>query len=133
LDGASAWRQFWSSTLPQLGPATVLSLILQILASLKLLDQAYQMLGGVASATTRSTVHYIYQAGFVYYRFGYSAALSHVRVALGPPRSLVQYIHEAGFVNYRFGFSAAISYVFFALIIIVGVAQALVLRRKKEL
>ena len=99
LDGAGAWRQFWSITLPQLGPATVLILILQILASLKLFDQAYQMLGGVASDTTRS---------------------------------IVQYIYEAGFVSYRFGYSAAISYVFFALIVIVGVAQALVTRRRKE-
>ena len=41
LDGAGPWRQFWSITLPQLGPATVLILILQILASLKLFDQAY--------------------------------------------------------------------------------------------
>ncbi|MEV7632404.1 sugar ABC transporter permease [Microbacterium sp. NPDC089318] len=100
LDGASGWRQFWSITLPQLGPATVLILILQVLASLKLFDQAYQMLGGVASDTTRS---------------------------------IVQYIYEAGFVSYRFGYSAAISYVFFALIVIVGVAQALIVRRKKEL
>jgi multiple sugar transport system permease protein/raffinose/stachyose/melibiose transport system permease protein len=99
LDGAGAWRQFWSITLPQLGPATVLILLLQILASLKLFDQAYQMLGGVASDTTRS---------------------------------IVQYIYEAGFVSYRFGYSAAISYVFFALIVIVGVAQALVTRRRKE-
>lgn len=100
LDGAGAWRQFWSITFPQLGPATVLILILQILASLKLFDQAYQMLGGVASDTTRS---------------------------------IVQYIYEAGFVSYRFGYSAAISYVFFALIVIIGVAQALATRRKKEL
>ncbi|WP_460796331.1 carbohydrate ABC transporter permease [Microbacterium sp. GXF0217] len=99
LDGAGAWRQFWSITLPQLGPATVLILILQILASLKLFDQAYQMLGGVASDTTRS---------------------------------IVQYIYEAGFVSYRFGYSAAISYVFFAIIVIIGVAQALVTRRRKE-
>lgn len=99
LDGAGAWRQFWSITLPQLGPATVLILILQILASLKLFDQAYQMLGGVASDTTRS---------------------------------IVQYIYEAGFVSYRFGYSAAISYVFFALIIVVGVAQALIMRSRKE-
>jgi len=99
LDGAGAWRQFWSITLPQLGPATVLILILQILASLKLFDQAYQMLGGVASDTTRS---------------------------------IVQYIYEAGFVSYRFGYSAAISYVFFALIVILGIAQALITRRRKE-
>lgn len=99
LDGAGAWRQFWSITLPQLGPATVLILILQILASLKLFDQAYQMLGGVASDTTRS---------------------------------IVQYIYEAGFVSYRFGYSAAISYVFFALIVILGVVQGLISRRRKE-
>lgn len=99
LDGAGPWRQFWSITLPQLGPATVLIVLLQILASLKLFDQAYQMLGGVASDTTRS---------------------------------IVQYIYEAGFVNYRFGYSAAISYVFFALIVIVGVAQMLITRRRKE-
>ncbi|UJP10008.1 sugar ABC transporter permease [Microbacterium sp. KUDC0406] len=99
LDGAGPWRQFWSITLPQLGPATAVIVLLQILASLKLFDQAYQMLGGLSSDTTRS---------------------------------IVQYIYETGFVGYRFGYSAAISYVFFALIIILGVAQALITRRRKE-
>ncbi|MFE6997012.1 carbohydrate ABC transporter permease [Microbacterium sp. NPDC057659] len=99
LDGAGPWRQFWSITLPQLGPATALIVLLQILASLKLFDQAYQMLGGLSSDTTRS---------------------------------IVQYIYETGFVGYRFGYSAAISYVFFALIIILGVVQALITRRRKE-
>lgn len=99
LDGAGTWRQLWSITLPQLGPATALIVLLQILASLKLFDQAYQMLGGLSSDTTRS---------------------------------IVQYIYEAGFVGYRFGYSAAISYVFFAIIIIFGVAQALITRRRKD-
>jgi ABC-type sugar transport system permease subunit len=99
LDGAGGWRQFWSITLPQLGPATTLIGLLQILASLKLFDQAYQMLGGLSSDTTRS---------------------------------IVQYIYETGFVGYRFGYSAAISYVFFAIIIILGVAQALITRRRKD-
>lgn len=99
LDGAGPWRQLWSITLPQLGPVTVLIVMLQILASLKLFDQAYQMLGGVASDSTRS---------------------------------IVQYMYEAGFVGYRFGYSAAISYVFFALIVIIGVAQVVVIRGRKE-
>ena len=73
--------------------------MLQILASLKLFDQAYQMMGGVSSDTTRS---------------------------------IIQYIYETGFVGYRFGYSAAISYVFFALIIIVGLIQAVVTRRKGQ-
>lgn len=82
LDGAGPWRQLWSITLPQLGPVTVLIVILQVLASLKLFDQAYQMLGGIASDTTRSIVQYIYESGFVGYRFGYSAAISYVFFAI---------------------------------------------------
>lgn len=82
IDGAGKWRQLFSITLPQLAPATVLIVLLQILASLKLFDQAYQMLGGVSSDTTRSIVQYIYEAGFVGYRFGYSAAISYVFFAL---------------------------------------------------
>ncbi|GHC99626.1 carbohydrate ABC transporter permease [Zhihengliuella salsuginis] len=78
LDGAGKLRQVWSITLPQLGPTTVVVLILQILASLKLFDQAYQMMGGISSDTTRSIIQYIYEAGFVGYRFGYSAAISYV-------------------------------------------------------
>ncbi|MGI6879331.1 carbohydrate ABC transporter permease [Microbacterium sp. gxy059] len=78
IDGAGAWRQLGSITLPQLGPTTMLVVLLQVLASLKLFDQAYQMLGGVSSDTTRSIVQHIYEAGFVGYRFGYSAAISYV-------------------------------------------------------
>jgi ABC-type sugar transport system permease subunit len=36
-------------------------------------------------------------------------------------------------VGYRFGFSAAISYIFFALIVVIGVAQALVVSRRRNL
>jgi multiple sugar transport system permease protein/raffinose/stachyose/melibiose transport system permease protein len=78
IDGAGAWRQIWSITIPQLGPTTAMIVILQVLASLKLFDQAYQMLGGVSSDTTRSIVQYIYEAGFVDYRFGYSSAISYI-------------------------------------------------------
>ncbi|MEU6136096.1 sugar ABC transporter permease [Nocardioides sp. NPDC047086] len=82
LDGAGPWRQLWSITLPQLNSATVLIVMLQILASLKLFDQAYQMLIGVSTDTTRPIVQYIYESGFVGYRFGYSAAISYVFFAL---------------------------------------------------
>mgnify|MGYP000847647397 CR=1 FL=1 len=99
IDGAGEWRKLFSITIPQLGQVTVLIVILQVLASLKLFDQAYQMLGGIASETTRS---------------------------------IVQYIYESGFVGYRFGYSAAISYVFFAVIVLIGVIQALATRRRKE-
>ncbi|NYI03524.1 carbohydrate ABC transporter permease [Allostreptomyces psammosilenae] len=38
-------------------------------------------------------------------------------------RPIIQYIYDAGFTNYRIGYASAISYFFFALIILVSVAQ----------
>lgn len=82
VDGASRWRQIWSITVPQLMPVTGVVFVLQILASLKLFDQAYQMLGGISSDTSRPIVQYIFEAGFVGYEFGYAAAISYVFFAL---------------------------------------------------
>ncbi len=90
LDGAGRWRQLWSITIPQLGPTTVLIVILQILASLKVFDQIYIMTQGGPGGVTRP---------------------------------VVQYIFESGFTGYRFGYASAIAYIFFAVIIIVSLAQ----------
>ncbi|MBI5160019.1 MAG: sugar ABC transporter permease [Micrococcales bacterium] len=97
LDGASTWRQVWSITLPQLAPTTVLVVMLQILASLKLFDQVYQMTLGTGGPG-------------------------------GAVRSIVEYIYDSGFTGYRLGYSAAISYVFFAIVVIVSIAQFRVTR-----
>ena len=82
LDGAGGWRQFFSITLPQLGPTTALIVILQVLASLKIFDQVYQMTAGGPAGTTRTIVQYIFETGFTGYRLGYSAAISYVFFAL---------------------------------------------------
>lgn len=91
LDGATKWRQFTSITLPQLGPITVLIVMLQILASLKLFDQVYQMTGGGPGGATRPIVQYIFETGFTGYRFGYSAAISYIFFAIIVIVSLVQF------------------------------------------
>lgn len=82
LDGAGKWRQLFSITIPQLGPTTVLILILQVLASLKVFDQIYQMTGGGPGGATRPVVQYVYEVGFTGYRLGYAAAISYVFFAL---------------------------------------------------
>lgn len=82
VDGAGRWRQLFSITLPQLGPVTGVVLVLQMLASLKLFDQAYQMMDGGSSETSRPIVQYIFEAGFVGYRFGYASAISYIFFAL---------------------------------------------------
>jgi multiple sugar transport system permease protein len=76
LDGAGPWAQTRRITLPLLMPTTVLVLVLQIIASLKVFDQIYLLLQGGPNFSTRPAVQYIYEAGFTQYRVGYASALS---------------------------------------------------------
>lgn len=82
LDGAGGWRQFFSITLPQIKQTTIMIVILQVLASLKIFDQVYQMTAGGPAGSTRSIVQYIFETGFTGYRLGYSAAISYIFFAI---------------------------------------------------
>ena len=56
----------------------MLVLVLQLLASLKVFDQIYQMTSGGPGGSTRSILVYIYEAGFTGYRLGYASAISYI-------------------------------------------------------
>ncbi|TQJ59650.1 carbohydrate ABC transporter membrane protein 1 (CUT1 family) [Arthrobacter sp. SLBN-83] len=92
LDGAGAWRQLFSITLPQLGPTTVMIVLLQVLASLKIFDQVYQMTAGGPGGATRPAVQYIFETGFTGYRLGYSAAISYIFFGLIVLVSVMQFV-----------------------------------------
>jgi len=92
LDGAGAWRQFFSITLPQLAPTTVMIVLLQVLASLKIFDQVYQMTAGGPGGATRPVVQYIFETGFTGYRLGYSAAISYIFFGLIVAVSVIQFL-----------------------------------------
>jgi len=91
LDGAGRWRQVWSITIPQLGPTTVLIVILQVLASLKVFDQIYVMTNGGPGGVTRPVVQYIFESGFTGYRFGYASSIAYIFFAVLVVVSLVQF------------------------------------------
>ncbi|MGW9030681.1 carbohydrate ABC transporter permease [Streptomyces sp. NPDC055722] len=78
IDGASPWQQIRFITVPLLGRTTSLVVILQILASLKVFDQIYLLLGGGPNQSTRPVIEYIYDTGFTSYRGGYGAAATMV-------------------------------------------------------
>ncbi|WP_123307739.1 carbohydrate ABC transporter permease [Cellulomonas sp. PhB143] len=91
LDGASRIKQAFRITIPQLWPTTVLVLILQVLASLKVFDQIYMMTNGGPAGATRPIVQYVFEVGFTGYRFGYASAISYIFFALIVLVSLVQF------------------------------------------
>jgi multiple sugar transport system permease protein len=92
IDGAGGWRRLISITLPQLGHITGLVVVLQVLASLKLFDQAYILFkasGGPGGSAT-PILQYVYETGFTDYRLGYASAISYVFFLLIIVIALVQ-------------------------------------------
>ncbi|WP_017588964.1 carbohydrate ABC transporter permease [Nocardiopsis ganjiahuensis] len=82
LDGAGAWARLWYVTVPQLRGITVVVVLLQVLASMKVFDQIYLMTGGGPGDSSRSLLLYIYDVGFTGYRFGFGAAVSYLFLAI---------------------------------------------------
>jgi multiple sugar transport system permease protein len=79
-DGATAWQQTRRLTIPLLKSTTIMVVMLQVIASLKVFDQIYLLQNGTAGPnnSTRPAIQYIYETGFTSYRLGYASALSFV-------------------------------------------------------
>lgn len=75
IDGASAPSQFRHVTLPLLGPATFLLLILDVIHSFQVFDLIYVMTGGGPGFSTTMVVQYIFRSAFVTSEMGYASAM----------------------------------------------------------
>ncbi|MDA2803011.1 carbohydrate ABC transporter permease [Nocardiopsis suaedae] len=84
LDGAGAWQRFRRITLPLLNRTTAIVVLLQMVASLKLFDQAYLMTNGSGGPdyAARPIIGYIFDSGFTNLRIGYSSAISYLFFAV---------------------------------------------------
>ncbi len=78
IDGASYFQKIKSITIPLLKPTIVLCLILQVIASFNVFGQVFVMTGGGPYGKTRVLIQYIYETGFLYFKMGYSAAMSYI-------------------------------------------------------
>lgn len=65
MDGASAWRSFWTVTLPILRPLFSLIVVLQIIWNLRVFTQLYILTGSsFANPDAYLLSYYVYQQGF---------------------------------------------------------------------
>jgi multiple sugar transport system permease protein len=78
IDGASAWQRFWRITLPLLSPTIFLAVVLTVISSFQVFDQALVMTNGGPANATNTIVLYIYQNGFQFFRMGYASAIAWV-------------------------------------------------------
>jgi multiple sugar transport system permease protein len=100
IDGASAWQRFWRITLPLLSPTLFLAVVLTVISSFQVFDQAYVMTGGGPANATNTIVLYIFQTGFQFFRMGYASAVAWVLFAVIFSITLIQMRLQHRWVQY---------------------------------
>lgn len=82
VDGASAWRAFWSITLPLLRPALVVALIFRTLDAFRVFDLIYVMTAGGPGTATEPLALFAHTSLLRHLRFGVGSAASVVIFAI---------------------------------------------------
>ncbi len=90
MDGANAWQQFKSITLPMLAPTTIFVSIIAMIGNFQLFTEPYVMTQGGPVNSTLSIVLLMYQQGFRWWNLGYSAAIAFVLFGVILLGSLIQ-------------------------------------------
>jgi multiple sugar transport system permease protein len=78
IDGANAWRRFWSVTVPMLTPIIFFNLVMGVIGSLQTFTQTFIMTAGGPLNATFFIVINIYQKAFQWFQMGYASAMAWV-------------------------------------------------------
>jgi ABC-type sugar transport system permease subunit len=85
VDGARAWSRFWLVTWPLLSPTTYFVLLINMVASFKVVQPILIFAGGIGGATAggggpdkaaETIGYYLYVQAFSFFHAGYAAAIS---------------------------------------------------------
>jgi multiple sugar transport system permease protein len=76
IDGASYWQRVRRIILPLSARAILLATLISAIGSMLAFDQFYLMTRGAPRGQTFTSVYWIYQNSFVYFKLGYGSALS---------------------------------------------------------
>ena len=94
IDGAGAWRQFVSVTLPMLNPTTFFILTVSIIDGFQgEFDAAYVMTQGGPDGSTTTLSYYIYRHAFEWFNMGYAATIAVVLFAFELAVTLLKWRH----------------------------------------
>ncbi|PZF79799.1 carbohydrate ABC transporter permease [Jiangella anatolica] len=91
MDGASAWRSFWSVTVPLISGTILLVSILTVVGSLQVFAQIAVLTQGGPGTSTTVIVYYLYQQAFQFQEFGYASAVSVVLFVIVAILTFVQW------------------------------------------
>ena len=103
IDGASRVRQFFSITLPMISPTLFVTLIMRLMASLKVYDLIYMMIdtSNPVLPDVQSLMYLFYREAFVAGNKGYASAIVVWTVLLIGVVTLIQFWGQKKWVNYE--------------------------------
>jgi multiple sugar transport system permease protein len=101
IDGANWWQRFLHVTLPLLSPTTFFVIILEMIGSLQVFQQAYVMTQGGPALATTTLVFYLFQNGFRWFNMGRASAVAWVLFALIGFFSFIQFRLQERWVHYQ--------------------------------
>jgi multiple sugar transport system permease protein len=101
IDGGNAWQRFWSITLPMLSSTTFFVLVISIINSFQVFDQAFIMTEGGPANATNTLVFNIYRYAFQFFQMGYAAAMAWVLFAIIFVVTLLQFRYQRQWVHYE--------------------------------
>jgi multiple sugar transport system permease protein len=100
VDGASAWRRFWSVVVPLLTPSLFFLTITQFITSFQVFGIIYVMTSGGPNNATSVFIFHIYEAAFGHGRLGYASAMGWVLFVIVGVVTAVQWKLEKRWVHY---------------------------------
>ena len=93
VDGAGWVAQFFKITLPIIKPQVALAMIMSVTGSVLAFEQFSIMTKGGPSQLTTTSVHYIYNTSFNYFKLGYGSAMTVILLLILGALSFLQYTY----------------------------------------
>ena len=90
IDGAGAWRRFFSISVPLVAPTTGFLAVTGVISSLQVFTQVYVLTQGGPLGSTETLLYYIYNQGFVYFHGGLASAAAVILLIIGIGISIIQ-------------------------------------------
>jgi len=100
IDGANGWHRFVHITIPMLSSTTFFVLVISIINSFQVFDQAFIMTEGGPANATNTLVFNIYRYAFQFFQMGYAAAMAWVLFAIIFVVTVVQFRYQRQWVHY---------------------------------
>jgi len=103
IDGANTWKRFWRVVMPMLSPVVFFNLIIGIIASFQVFNNAFIMTNGGPQNATLFVVLYVYLNAFRFYKMGYAATLSWMLFWIIMVFTFLQFLIARRWVYYETG------------------------------